>query len=119
MGSSHLWRRWRVVVGIAVLCGLTCGCAARSGLETDPEARDRQINAEVLRVIGELDGVIIEDVRVETRDGVVVLSGVQPSPESVRDILQRVARVRGVTEVVNRIRIVRAPGAQDLWSAPA
>jgi len=121
MGLLRCGHGCRVVVAIAVLCALTGACAARSGLETDPEARDLRITAEVLRIIGELDDddvVVAEDVRVETTDGVVVLSGVQPSLEAVGAILQRVARIRGVAEVVNRIRVVRTGGLAP-WVEPS
>ena len=88
------------------------GCATHGGVSTDPVSEDQRITSEVTRVVGEIDDVVMEDLRVETRDGVVVVSGVQPSLEVVREILRRAARVRGVSEVVNRIRIAGGPPDQ-------
>jgi osmotically-inducible protein OsmY len=91
-------------VALVLLAG---GCAARRGGPVDPLAEDRRITAEVLEIIAENDDLVAEDLHVETRDGVVVISGVQPDLEGVGRLLERAARVRGVTEVVNRIRILR------------
>ena len=93
---------------------LLCGCAARNGAPVDPLAEDRRITVEVLRIIAENDELVAEDLRVETRDGVVVISGVQPDLEGIGRLLQRASRVRGVTEVVNRIRILRGGTAASL-----
>ena len=93
---------------------LLCGCAARHGAPVDPLAEDRRITVEVLRIIAENDELVAEDLRVETRDGVVVISGVQPDLEGIGRLLQRASRVRGVTEVVNRIRILRGGTAASL-----
>jgi osmotically-inducible protein OsmY len=109
MGPTSNRRISRAAVGVALLAAASAGCASRSNVDTDPAAIDRGITAEVLRVAGEIEGVAIADLRVETRGGVVVLSGVQPTLDAVREILGRVTRIRGVTEVVNRIRVVRRP----------
>jgi len=93
---------------------LLCGCAARHGAPVDPLAEDRRITVEVLRIIAENDELVAEDLRVETRDGVVVISGVQPDLEGIGRLLQRASRVPGVTEVVNRIRILRGGTAASL-----
>ncbi len=94
-------------VAAVVLIGIVPGCAAGPRVE-DPVAEDRRITAEVVRIVAERDDIVAEDIEVDTRDGVVVLSGFQTDPEAVAELLRRVARVRGVAEVVNRIRIVRS-----------
>ena len=53
-------------------------------------------------------GIIAADLRVETKEGVVVLYGVQSEMESISAVLRRISRVRGVVEVINRIRVIRA-----------
>jgi hypothetical protein len=107
-------RRWLIAAGSVFLLPLLCGCAARHGAPVDPLAEDRRITVEVLRIIAENDELVAEDLRVETRDGVVVISGVQPDLEGIGRLLERAARVRGVTEVVNRIRILRGGTAASL-----
>jgi osmotically-inducible protein OsmY len=95
-------------VAALVLASIGAACAARSPEANDPFAQDERITTEVRRILDEDEDIVAEDLLVETRGGVVVISGVQSELEAVRDMLQRVARVRGVTEVVNRIRIIRA-----------
>lgn len=95
-------------VCLALVVALSAGgCAARSGVDSDPRSQDQRITEEVLRIIGDKAGIVGEDLQVETRDGVVVISGVQPGGAPVGELLMRITRVRGVTEVVNRIRILR------------
>ncbi len=84
------------------------GCAARSAVDSEPVSQDQRITEEVLRILGDEEGIVGEDLQVEVRDGVVVISGVQAEGAPVGEVLMRIARVRGVTEVVNRIRILRA-----------
>jgi len=85
---------------------LLLACAARGPVGEDQATIDAWISAEVQRVLKEEPEVVLEDLRVETHDGVVVLSGVQPSLEAVAKALDRAARVRGVLQVVNQIRVV-------------
>ena len=83
------------------------GCAARSALDAEPLSPDERITAEVLRIIAEEEEVVGEDLHIETRDGVVVISGVQPEGAPLGELLRRISRVRDVAEVVNRVRILR------------
>lgn len=101
-------RRRRVLV-LLLGCSLSVlsACAARGPIGSDPAEVDAWITREVLRVLAEEDEVVIEDLRVETGDGVVVLFGVQPSTEAVAAALNRAARVRGVRQVINQIRVVQ------------
>ena len=95
-----------VIVGLAVaLAG--AGCAARSAPGGEPLSEDQRITAEVVRILAEEEDIVNEDLEVETHNGVVVVSGVQADLEAVSEVLRRIARVKGVTEVVNRIRILR------------
>ena len=108
----------RTLLPLLVLTASVPGCAAGAGPDGAPVSEDRRITEEVLRIVAERDDIVAEDIEVETNDGVVVLSGVQADLEPVSELLRRVARVRGVVEVVNRIRIVRsrrgyAPGRED------
>jgi len=97
----------RSLLGIVLLLApLQTGCAARTG-EIDGVSEDQRITAEVQRILVEDEHIVAEDLEVETSAGVVVITGVQTDLEAVSELLSRVARVRGVAEVVNRIRILR------------
>ena len=87
---------------------LMAGCTARANLEDRLVAENQRITAEVTRIIEDEKGIITADLRVEIREGVVVLYGVQSELESISAVLRRISRVRGVVEVINRIRIIRA-----------
>ncbi len=93
---------------LVVSAALATGCAVRVGPDGEPLSEDQRITAEVIRIVEDVEGIVGDDLRVETRDGVVVLSGVQPALEPVSALLRRTSRVRGVVEVVNRIRIIRS-----------
>lgn len=117
-------RRRRLILLALPVALLAGACAGRSGGVGEPLSEQERITAEVWRIIADQEGLVAEDLDVETDGGVVVISGVQPELEPVSDLLRRVARVRGVTEVVNRIRIVRGRGAgrprgspRDLFAA--
>ena len=107
----------RLIVLVALL--LAVGCATRGGVDGNPVSEDQRITAEVLRILEEDDDIDSADVRVETRDGVVVLSGVQSTLEQVRKMLKKVSRVRGVREVVNRVRIVSGRPLSTVGSQPS
>ena len=96
----------RPIVFVSLL--LAVGCAARAGVDGNPVSEDQRITAQVLRILEESDDIVSVDLRVETRDGVVIVSGVQSSLEQVREMLDKVSRVRGVREVINRVHIVRS-----------
>jgi len=87
---------------------LMAGCTARANLEDRLVAENQRITAEVTRIIEDEKGIITADLRIEIREGVVVLYGVQSELESISAVLRRISRVRGVVEVINRIRIIRA-----------
>ena len=87
---------------------LVSGCAARASFEERLVSEDQRITAEVIRIIEDEKGIIAADLRVETKEGVVVLYGVQSEMESISAVLRRISRVRGVVEVINRIRVIRA-----------
>ena len=95
---------------LVVSAALATGCAVRVGPDGEPLSEDQRITADVIRIAEDEEGIVSADLRVETRDGVVVLSGVQPALEPVSALLRRASRVRGVVEIVNRIRIIREPG---------
>lgn len=87
-------------------------CARSKGPAVDPDA-DRAISAEIMRLIGDDERLSGEDIRVETSDGVVILSGVVASTEEVRRTIRLASRVSGVRQVVNRLRIVQSTGPPD------
>ena len=97
---------------VLLLGALTLACASTGPAGKDQASIDAWIDAEVRRVLGEEPDVVVGDLRIETREGIVVLSGVQPSLEAVSKALERASRVRGVLQVVNRIRVVE--GLQQL-----
>lgn len=106
-----LWRPGSTVRGPAVLIALVLlygtACASRAPGVGEPLSEDERILAEVERIFADEEGIVAEDLEVEIDAGVVVITGVQPELEPVRRMLRRVARIRGVVEVVNRIRILR------------
>ncbi len=102
---------WKVFL-VLVVAFVAGGCAARSAVGSDPRSQDQRITEEVLRIISEKNDMVGEDLQVETRDGVVVISGVQPEDAPLGELLLRIGRVRGVTEVVNRVRILRGASAR-------
>ena len=91
---------------MVVVCLLSLACASRGPVGEDQATIDAWISAEVRRLLEEESEVVAADLRIETRDGILVLSGVQPSLEAVGKALDRASRVRGVLQVVNRIRVV-------------
>lgn len=105
------WRAVSTLRGPAVLFALVLlfgtACASRAPGVGEPLSEDERIIAEVERIFADEEGIVAEDLEVEVDAGVVVITGVQRELEPVRRMLRRVARMRGVIEVVNRIRIVR------------
>jgi len=91
---------------VVAACLLSLACASRGPVGEDQATIDAWISAEVRRVLEEEPEVVAGDLRVETRDGILVLSGVQPSLEAVAKALDRASRVRGVLQVVNQIRVI-------------
>lgn len=71
---------------------------------------DEWISAEVRRVLQRDDRIDASTLRVETRDGVVVLSGVASTLDQVRRALRLAGQVRGVEQIVNRIRVLAGRG---------
>lgn len=111
-GARRAWTLSpRTLLGVAVaalaVASSSTACAARGPV--DPGAEDGRIGEEVRQIAAEVEGLEIDELGVEIRDGVVVLTGIQPSSEAVADLLEQVTRIRGVREVVNRIRVIRRP----------
>lgn len=104
------------VIVALVVAGVGTGCATRGPV--DAGAEDRRIDAEVREIAAGVGGLDVEDLSVETRDGVVILSGVQSSWEAVSELLERISRVRGVLEVDNRIRVIREARPSDSREPP-
>ena len=110
----------RLLAAILVVAAVfATSCAVRVGPDGEPLSEDQRITAEVIRIVEDEEGIVSADLRVETRDGVVVFSGLQPALEPVSALLRRASQVRGVVEVVNRIRIIRSAaersGRDDLY----
>lgn len=98
---------------------LTCALVALSALAACASTgspvplggdADEWISAEVRRVLQRDDRIDASTLRVETRDGVVVLSGVASTLDQVRRALRLAGRVRGVEQIVNRIRVLAGRG---------
>ncbi len=101
-----------VLAILVIVAGLGTACGVRVGPDGAPLSEDQRITADVIRIVEDEEGIIAGDIRVETRDGVVVLSGVQSALDPVSALLRRASRVRGVVEIVNRIRIIRSAVAR-------
>ena len=99
----------RMALPVIVAALMLGGCAARSDAVGEPLTEQERIAAEVRSILADEDGIVPDDIEVEVRGGIVVLSGFQPELEPVSKAIRRIARVRGVTEVVNRIRIGSSP----------
>ncbi|MFQ5745037.1 MAG: BON domain-containing protein [Acidobacteriota bacterium] len=120
MGAASLGSGHRLLsLAVAAAVGLcVSACAARPPVGSNPRDLDAWITAEVTRVLAKESMVNVEDLHVETRDGVVVLSGVQASLEKVSRAIERAARVRGVRQVINQIRVVQQPGGTEQLRGP-
>jgi osmotically-inducible protein OsmY len=105
MKTEEIRQSWTLLPVIVALAGVS-GCVSTGPVGEDQATIDEWISAEIRRVLGEESKVVIADLRIETHDGIVTLSGVQPSLEAVSKALERTARVRGVEQVINRIRVV-------------
>ncbi len=116
---SETARAASVLAILVVVAVLATACATRVGPDGVPLTEDQRITADVIRIVEDEEGIVNDDIRVETRAGVVVLSGVQSALEPVSALLRRASRVRGVVEIVNRIRIIRSAaeqsGREDLY----
>lgn len=115
MRSAAGRRRHGIVAAMAVLVlgmslGASIGCSVRRPPDgATPAEIDAWITEEVRSRLAASEDVTAADLDVETRDGVVVLSGIQSSLEEVRHALEIAGRVRGVRQVVNRIHVMRPP----------
>lgn len=96
----------RILIPLLLVFLAVAGCSARVAPDTEPQSEDERIAAAVLRALRDDDEIVFEDLRVETLDGIVTLSGVQPSLEQVQRVIERVSRVAGVRLIVNRIRVI-------------
>ncbi len=67
---------------------------------------DDQIRVEIHDALQQDDRIDAETISVESRDGVVILAGVAASVDEVRRALRHAGRVRGVQQVVNRLRVI-------------
>ena len=92
---------------LAVLLLATSGCAARLGPDGQPLTLDERITEDVERILADEEGLVVADITVQSREGVVILSGVQEDAGPLGAALLRIARVQGVVEVINRVRILR------------
>ena len=114
MGGIEQLRAGMKLAGVvlaAVGLIVSISCAGTSFRPPSLGLTDDWISAEVLRRLTENEQVDADSIRVETRDRIVVLSGVQEGLDQVRAALQVAARVRGVRQVVNHLRVVSSgPG---------
>ncbi len=101
-------------LAVLLVHGLVVGCAST---QVAPAADDDWISAEVWRRLGQDRRVDAAEMAVDTRDGVVVVSGIAASTREVRRALQIAADVRGVRQVVNRLRVLPTSGASHLLQA--
>ncbi len=67
---------------------------------------DDQIRVEIHQALQEDERIDAQTISVESRQGVVILAGVVASVDEVRRALRHAGRVRGVQQVVNRLRVV-------------
>lgn len=90
---------------VALMLGLAAACASAPRAAQVP-ADDDWISAEVWRRLDSDRRVDAAEIAVESRAGVVVLSGIAASTDEVRRALRLAADVRGVQQVVNRLRVI-------------
>jgi osmotically-inducible protein OsmY len=89
---------------VAVL--LLAAGAAHAQTGTQP-ASDSQISDQVTAAIQRADPNLVLHLAVETKDGVVTLSGQTRSPQNAMKALQTARSVPGVTQVRNRLSSVQ------------
>lgn len=100
---------WAWAVAAVVLPGLAVACASMGGGRPEGMSEDAWITEQVRASLVRDSQVEAGKIEVETREGVVFLSGLQRTFEQVRRALERAAAVRGVRQVVNQIRVLEEP----------
>ncbi|MBA2565333.1 MAG: BON domain-containing protein [Gemmatimonadetes bacterium] len=113
-------RRWLVLAALAIGAGESVGPGCRQ--EEDPLIRhslsEATITAEVRSRIVASEGLASLPVAVETRDGIVRLSGTVQDSAQAALVRSLAARVQGVREVRSDVRVVPSPDTSS-GSAPA
>lgn len=92
-----------VTILLVVLWGATTACAT-----TYPHLApvdDEQIRVEIHQALLDDKRIDAESIRVESREGVVILAGAVGSADEARRALSLAGRVPGVQQVVNRLRV--------------
>lgn len=101
---------------------LLAGCASSIPRMEHLPAGDERIVAELRAAIEADEELPVDAIRVESREGVVVLRGFLESSDQIRRALELAGWVDGVVRVVNRLRLLsggdaRRPGIR-VASAP-
>lgn len=117
-GTTELAWTLVLVTGIVLCSALAPGCASSGGEPPSEGLTDEWISAEVRGRLSEEEDLAGTTIRVQTRDRVVILSGIVETLDQVREALRLAGRVEGVEQVVNRLRVI--PGADgDSGDAPS
>jgi hyperosmotically inducible periplasmic protein len=102
-------RRLCGIVAALALCGSVAAAAADSR-----HRKDFQVYQDVAASINHYSQfTIFDDVNAAVRDGVVTLTGDVTMPDKRSDIARRVAKVDGVEDVVNQIKVLPASMTDD------
>jgi hyperosmotically inducible protein len=93
-------KRIGLLVASAVLC-------AQSVMAQPVERKDLQVFNDVAKAVNHYDRfTIFDDISAEVKNGVVTLEGKVTMPYKKTDIEKRVAKVDGVTTVVNKVDVL-------------
>jgi hyperosmotically inducible protein len=113
--TRHAVRRLRRTGGVAVVAALLFVGPVRADDTRVPAPRaDADIQSEVVdAVLGYVHYGVFDSVGVGVDDGVVTLTGSVVQPWHKDDIQKRVARLEGVREVKNQIRVQPASTFDD------
>jgi hyperosmotically inducible periplasmic protein len=89
------------------LCVASLALCAQSALAHPAERKDLSVFNDVARAVNRYDRfTIFDDISARVHDGVVTLEGRVTMPYKKDDIERRVARVDGVTRVVNNVGVL-------------
>jgi osmotically-inducible protein OsmY len=101
----------RTQIGLALAGLLLCAQAAAA---QPPARKDLQVFNDVATSVNHYDRfTIFDDVSAEVKNGVVTLEGKVTMPYKRDDIAKRVAKIDGVTKVVNKLDVLPVSGWDD------
>jgi hyperosmotically inducible periplasmic protein len=101
--------RTKISVFVAAL-----GLLAQTALAVQPERKDFQVFNDISKTVNRyVYFTIFDDVNAKVENGVVTLTGKVTMPFKRDDIEKRVAKVAGVSRIVNQITVLPTSGFDD------